>query len=88
MKKQLLVLLLTLLPMLTMADRRGECGDNVTWTYNEYTWRLTIQGSGAMKNYSSSSQPWYHFRTNIQNIFGHWRWCFRWLLWTDLYNHS
>ena len=68
MKKQLLLLLLTLLPMLAMADRRGECGDNVTWTYNESTWRLTIQGSGAMENCSSSSQPWYHFRTNIQTI--------------------
>ena len=69
MKKQLLVLLLTLLPMLAMADRRGECGDNVTWTYTESTKTLTIQGSGAMEYYTRSSQtPWYDFRTNIQII--------------------
>jgi len=69
MKKQLLVLLLTLLPMLAMADNSGFCGDNVTWTYTESTKTLTIQGSGAMENYSRSSRtPWYDFITNIQII--------------------
>ena len=63
MKKQLLVLLLTLLPMLAMADDSGSCGDNVTWTFTESTKTLTIQGSGAIDNF-----PWYGFRTNIQNI--------------------
>ncbi len=64
MKKQFLVLLLTLLPVLAMADDSGSCGDNVTWTYTESTKTLTIQGSGAIDYYS----PWYDFRTNIQNI--------------------
>ena len=67
MKKQLLVLLLTLLPMLAMADNSGSCGDNVTWTYTESTKTLTIQGSGAMDNYNNS-MPWSNIRTNIQSI--------------------
>ena len=69
MKKQFLLFLFALLPMLAMADDSGSCGENLTWTYNSTTKTLTIQGSGAMKDYSSSisSVPWrpYDIRTAI-----------------------
>ncbi len=69
MKKQLLSIILALLPMLAMADDSGSCGDNVTYTFVSSTGTLTIQGSGAMKdNSSESSVPWYSYRTNIKTV--------------------
>lgn len=50
MKKQLLFLVLMLLPMVTWADDSGSCGDNVTYSFNEATHTLTISGTGAMKD--------------------------------------
>ena len=65
MKKQLLLILITLLPMLAWADESGKCGDNLTWTYYESTHSLVITGSGDMYNYSEwngseyiSNAPW------------------------------
>ena len=72
MKKQLLLFLLLLLPMLASADKSGTCGDNLTWTYVEATQTLTISGSGEMNNYnndySSSRVPWYSYRSNIKTV--------------------
>ena len=69
MKKQLLLFILALLPMLAMADDSGSCGTNVTWTYNSTTKTLTIQGSGAMEDYyDTMSIPWYSYRTNINTV--------------------
>ena len=69
MKKQLLLIILTLLPMLAMADASGSCGDNVTYTFVSSTGTLTIQGSGAMEDYySSSDTPWNSYRTNIKTV--------------------
>ena len=51
----------------------GECGaegDNLTWTMDVHTKLLTIEGSGAMANYSSSQEvPWKNFRTQITGLF-------------------
>ena len=52
MKKQLLLLVMALLPMVAMADDSGECGENVTWTYEEATHTLTISGEGPMEDFS------------------------------------
>ncbi len=69
MKKQLLLLVLMLLPMIAHADKSGTCGYNLTWTLNESTGTLTIEGSGAMKDYSSSSYaPWYTYRQMILSV--------------------
>ena len=69
MKKQLLSIILALLPMLAMADANGSCGTNVTYTFVSSTGTLTIQGSGAMTNYASSfSHPWYAYRTDISSV--------------------
>ena len=50
-KKQLLLLIMILLPMVAVADESGKCGDNLTWTYTETTQTLTIEGTGAMTDY-------------------------------------
>ena len=65
MKKQLLFLVMMLLPMMAMADDSGSCGDNVTYTYVEATHTLTISGTGAMKDYDYNNMPWYNYRTDI-----------------------
>ena len=66
MKKQLLLLVMMLLPMVAMADKSGTCGDNLTWTLVESTGTLTISGSGAMNNYTTYSiAPWYDDRAKI-----------------------
>ncbi|MCC8073967.1 MAG: leucine-rich repeat domain-containing protein, partial [Clostridiales bacterium] len=50
------------------ASYSGTCGDNLTWSLDTDTGVLTIDGSGAMTNYSSSSAPWYECRTSITDI--------------------
>lgn len=43
------------------------CGENLTWTYE--SGKLTISGTGAMKDYSSkNSVPWYAARTSITAV--------------------
>ena len=69
MKKQLLLLVMILLPMIAHADKSGTCGENLTWTLMESTGTLTIEGSGAMEDFSSpSSVPWYGDETKISNV--------------------
>jgi len=46
MKKQLLLMLLALLPLMASADDSGSCGTNVTYTYVESSRTLTISGNG------------------------------------------
>ncbi len=42
----------------------GSCGENVTWQFADGV--LTISGSGAMEDYSSTGQiPWYGYAQNI-----------------------
>ena len=66
MKKQFLLFLFALLPMLAMADASGSCGTNVTYTFDSSTGTLTIQGNGAMTNYSDYMySSWY---SNIKTV--------------------
>ncbi len=47
----------------------GECGDNVTYTYNGEIGSLTISGAGAMTAYSNYRDiPWYSQRALIKTI--------------------
>ena len=46
----------------------GICGDNLTWSYDVVSATLTINGTGDMYNYNSSSPPWYNFRTKIRTL--------------------
>ena len=71
MKKQLLLLVMMLSPMVAMADDSGSCGDNVTYTYVEATHTLTISGTGLMGYYGyyiSDNIPWYNYRTDIVKV--------------------
>lgn len=54
MKKQLLLILMALLPMLAWADETGTCGVKLTWTYYESTHSLVLTGSGAMDNWGGA----------------------------------
>ncbi len=47
----------------------GTCGDNLTWSLDFVDGVLTISGTGAMANYSSSdSAPWYSYRNGIKSV--------------------
>ena len=66
MKKQLLLLVILLLPMMASADENGTCGTNVTYTYVESTHTLTISGTGTMADYAYNNYaPWYSYGPEI-----------------------
>ena len=51
------------------ATYSGSCGTNATWSYNTINYKLTISGSGAMTNYTSSSPaPWDSYKKSILTI--------------------
>ena len=55
--------------MIAHADKIGTCGDNITWTLNESTGTLTIEGSGAMEDFSySTSVPWYEDIKSVTTV--------------------
>ena len=62
MKKQILLLILAVLPLSSWADDSGKCGENVTYYYDESTKILKISGSGEMEDYAFSgiakNPPW------------------------------
>lgn len=45
----------------------GSCGTNVTWAY-DLNGTLTITGTGAMYDYSSTPVPWSSYRSSISKI--------------------
>ncbi len=56
---------------ISLADliKGGTCGTNLTWSYNTLTEILTISGTGAMSNYSSSyPAPWNEYVSNIKTV--------------------
>ncbi len=52
----------------------GECGDNLTWTYNVVTGTLTISGIGDMyhfeyfSKFDEAENPWWTYRMYIKNV--------------------
>ena len=47
----------------------GSCGDNVNYSLDTETGALSITGTGAMKDYSSSSDvPWYSNRSYVKTV--------------------
>lgn len=46
----------------------GANGSNLTWSLNTSTGVLTISGSGAMANYTSSPQPWASYISSINRV--------------------
>lgn len=68
MKKQLLLFVMMLLPMVAHADESGTCGTNLTWTYYETTHSLVIVGSGEMNDYFGANAPWYKYCSDIVSV--------------------
>ena len=69
MKEKLFIILALLLTAVsgTWAQTSGNCGDGVTWSYDEGT--LTISGSGAMADYDDKKdQPWKNNRSSITSV--------------------
>lgn len=46
----------------------GTCGTDLTW-YLNCDGVLTISGTGAMNNYSSTTMPWYTRRNDVKQVF-------------------
>ena len=46
----------------------GECGDDVMWYYDGVTNVLTIDGTGAMYDYSEESPAWFTFSEDIVSL--------------------
>ena len=62
-----LCMALALLPVTAFAvQNSGKCGDGLTWSFS--SGKLTIQGTGAMDDYSSSSVPWATFRDQVTSV--------------------
>ena len=71
MKHKILTLLLAIVASTsTLFAVSGTCGDNLTWNLTG-NGVLTISGTGAMSNYTSSSPsraPWYSNRSSIKSV--------------------
>ena len=50
------------------ANPSGTCGDNLTWEFNPADSTLTIHGSGAMDNWTSTTMPWYYYLAGIKTV--------------------
>lgn len=67
-------LILSIIPTAVFAagETNGQCGDNLTWSYNTETATLTISGTGSMYNYDCSrdyrQSPWYQYHSSIKNV--------------------
>ena len=75
MRELMNLLLIFFLPVTTMAEISGTCGDNLIWNYEESTATLIISGSGSMNNYyyvgyseKYTTAPWGEYRYNIQSL--------------------
>lgn len=50
------------------AATSGECGENLTWSYDKATKTLTISGTGEMGDCQWRDSPWYSFVNEIETI--------------------
>ena len=68
MRKKLFTFLLAIVASVgtLFAESSGTCGENLTWTLSD-DGVLTISGTGAMTDYSSSA-PWYSSNSSITSV--------------------
>lgn len=53
----------------TGCNAYGSCGNNLIWNYDVETEILSVSGTGAMNNYTSTSPaPWYNYRQTIRTV--------------------
>ncbi len=46
----------------------GTCGENLIWTFEGSTGKLTISGHGAIEDYSTGNRPWQDFKDDIETV--------------------
>ncbi len=46
----------------------GNCGENLTWSFDTVNYALTIDGTGGMDDYTSSTTPWDEFNSLIKSV--------------------
>ena len=67
-----LIMVISIIPMSAITSNAyvysGECGDNVTWSYNTSTYTLTISGTGDMYDYSYNNRPWESYEDDIKTV--------------------
>ena len=72
MKKIVLIFVLTLFSFAARADDSGECGENLYYSYNSVTRKLTISGTGEMSSWSSWNKeeyaPWRSYSDEIDSL--------------------
>lgn len=74
MKKRLvalvlcIVLVLSVVPTAGAASYNGTCGENLNWSFNEATGKLTIIGSGRMNDYGYFGGVWTDFIDKIMSV--------------------
>ena len=49
-------------------DISGTCGESLTWTFDEETGELKIDGTGAMYNYNYDNRPWESYKYEIKTV--------------------
>ncbi len=68
-----LALLFTILPQVSLSawaadETSGQCGDDLTWSFDTKSGTLAINGSGDMWDYTSDHQPWISYRESIKKV--------------------
>ena len=61
-------LCLCLFPAFAFANASGQCGDNLYWSFDQSTDKLTITGSGAMYDFADNDQPWSSLQQKIFSV--------------------
>lgn len=66
----LMVLMVNILPTVRVFadDPSGKCGENVTYSFDESTGKLTIYVNGTMNDYSYDNKPWESYKKSIKKV--------------------
>ena len=67
MKRIFTLLIIAILFVISSFAQSGTCGDNLTWQLTP-DGVLTISGTGAMFDYTSTTQPWNSYKTTIKMV--------------------
>ena len=72
MRKKIFTFLLALATSVGMmyaaVDDSGDCGANVTYSFNGATGAMTITGTGPMTVFSSGTAPWKNYKADITSV--------------------